>query len=87
MTALQKIFQGYYDRRIEGEEPDPEGMRKAHKAIIDSLNKLNIGNDDSDDIMLLVSRYGTMAEETGFYAGFQMAWELLKSMQEEAEKK
>ena len=31
-------------------------------------------------LMLWVSQYGAAAEETGFYAGFKMAWELLKNM-------
>ena len=37
---------------------------------------------DSGDIMEYVSQYGMEAEKTGFMAGFRMAWELLKSMQE-----
>lgn len=85
MTALQKIFQSYYDRRIEGEDPDPEKMRNVHKEIISSLNQLNIGNRDVDDVMVLVGMYGKCAEANGFEAGFRMAWELLKNMQEGAE--
>ena len=33
-------------------------------------------------IMEAVSEYGMQAEKTGFMAGFRMAWELLKNMQE-----
>ncbi|MFR6521072.1 MAG: hypothetical protein ACLUPZ_03335 [Lachnospiraceae bacterium] len=47
--------------------------------------RLQIGHGGIDDIMLWVSQYGAAAEETGFYAGFKMAWELLKNMQEGAE--
>ena len=55
------------------------------KKVIDTINKLQIGHDGIDDIMSLVSQYGAAAEETGFYAGFKMAWELLKNMQESTE--
>lgn len=85
MTALQQIFQGYYENRIESDEPDPERMVVTYKKVIDTLNKLQIGRDGIDDIMLWVSQYGAAAEETGFYAGFKMAWELLKNMQEVTE--
>ena len=86
MTALQQIFQGYYENRIEGSEPDPERMAVTYKKVIDTLKQLQIGNDGVDDVMLWVSQYGATAEETGFYAGFKMAWELLKNMQDGTEK-
>ena len=86
MTALQQVFQGYYENRIESDEPDPERMAVTHKRILDTLNELQIGHGGIDDIMLWVSQYGAAAEETGFYAGFRMAWELLKNMQEGTEK-
>lgn len=82
MTALQQIFQSYYENRIEGDEPDPERMAVTYKRVLDTLNELQIGHSGIDDIMLWVSQYGAAAEETGFYAGFKMAWELLKNMQE-----
>lgn len=85
MTALQQIFQGYYENRIESDESDPERMAVTYKKVIDTINKLQIGHDGIDDIMSLVSQYGAAAEETGFYAGFKMAWELLKNMQESTE--
>ena len=85
MTALQKIFQSYYENRIESDEPDPERMEVTYKRVLATLNELQIGNSGIDDIMLWVSQYGAAAEEIGFYAGFQMAWELLKSMQEGTE--
>ena len=85
MTALQQIFQGYYEHRIESDEPDPERMAVTYKKVISVLNELQIGNGGIDDIMLWVSRYGAAAEETGFYAGFKMAWELWASMQEVVE--
>ena len=85
MTALQKIFQSYYENRIESDEPDPEKMTVTYRKVTDTLKCVQIGNDGIDDIMLWVSQYGAAAEETGFYAGFKMAWELLKNMQEGAE--
>lgn len=85
MTALQKIFQSYYEGRIEGDEPEPECMTVTYKRVTDILNELQIGKDGIDEIMLWVSQYGAAAEETGFYAGFKMAWELLKNMQEGVE--
>lgn len=85
MKALQQIFQGYYENRIESDEPDPERMAVTYKKVISVLNEMQIGNGGIDDIMLWVSQYGAAAEETGFYAGFKMAWELLKNMQEGTE--
>lgn len=85
MTALQKIFQSYYEGRIEGDEPEPECMTVTYKRAIDTLKELQIGHDNIDNFMLWVSQYGAAAEETGFYAGFKMAWELLKNMQEGVE--
>ena len=80
MSALEKIFQGYYEERLEGEKPDPEEMNRAYGRILEELD----GGErpDSGDVMETVSRYGIEAEKTGFMAGFRMAWELLKSMQE-----
>lgn len=80
MSALEKIFQGYYEERLEGEKPDPEEMSGAYGRILEELD----GGErpDSGDVMEIVSRYGIEAEKTGFMAGFRMAWELLKSMQE-----
>lgn len=85
MTALQKIFQSYYENRIESDKPDPEKMAVTYQKVTDTLKCVQIGNDGIDDIMLRVSQYGAAAEETGFYAGFKMAWELLKNMQEGTE--
>ena len=61
MTALQQIFQGYYENRIESDEPDPERMAVTYKKVIDTINKLQIGHDGIDDIMSLVSQYGAAA--------------------------
>ena len=85
MTALQKIFQSYYEGRIEGDEPEPESMTVTYKKVDDTLKWLQIGTDGIDETMLWVSQYGAAAEATGFYAGFKMAWELLKNMQEGVE--
>lgn len=80
MTALEKIFQGYYEERMEGEKTDPEAMRVLHTKIMETLEYLHI--QKSGNIMEAVSMYGMEAEKTGFMAGFRMAWELLKNMQE-----
>ena len=40
MTALQQIFQGYYENRIESDEPDPERMAVTYKKVISVLNEL-----------------------------------------------
>ena len=77
MSALEKIFQGYYEERLGGDKPDPREMSRAYERVLDG--NLSI---DSGDVMESVSRYGMEAEKTGFMAGFRMAWELLKSMQE-----
>lgn len=82
MTALEKIFQGYYEERLEGEKTDPEEMRVLHTKIMESLEYLHV--QKSGNIMEAVSLYGIEAEKTGFMAGFRMAWELLKNMQEVA---
>lgn len=37
----------------------------------------------SGDVMESVSQYGMEAEKAGFLAGFRMAWELLRNMQED----
>lgn len=80
MSALERIFQGYYEERLGGDKPDPREMSWAYERVLEELG----GNPDinSGDIMECVSRYGMEAEKTGFMAGFRMAWELLKSMQE-----
>lgn len=62
MTALQQIFQGYYENRIESDEPDPERMAVTYKKVIGALNELQIENGGIDDIMLWVSQYGAAAE-------------------------
>lgn len=80
MTALEKIFQGYYEERLNDDKPDPEGMAEQIGKILNALIQEHI--KDSDSIMETVSLYGMEAEKTGFMAGFRMAWELLKNMQE-----
>ncbi len=82
MTALEKIFQGYYEERLESEEQDPETMQVLHTKIMEALEHLHA--QKAGNIMEAVSMYGMEAEKTGFMAGFRMAWELLKSMQEVA---
>ena len=80
MSALEKIFQGYYEERLGGDKPDPREMSRAYERVLEELDgNLSI---DSGDVMESVRRYGMEAEKTGFMAGFRMAWELLKSMQE-----
>lgn len=83
MTALEKIFQGYYDDRMEGDKPDPVEMQVLNMKIMESLGYLGVKEMEQGKIMEAVSEYGMQAEKTGFMAGFRMAWELLKSMQEE----
>lgn len=80
MSALEKIFQGYYEERLGGDKPDPREMSRTYERVMEELE----GNPsiDSGDIMEYVSQYGMEAEKTGFMAGFRMVWELLKSMQE-----
>lgn len=80
MNALEKIFQGYYEERLGGDKPDSEEMSKIYGRI---MEKLDDGvRTDPGDVMEIVSQYGMEAEKTGFMAGFRMAWELLKNMQE-----
>lgn len=82
MTALEKIFQGYYEGRLEGDKPDPVEMRESHARIMRATSCMgDVGYDVLED----VSTYGMQAEKAGFMAGFRMAWELLKNMQEGAE--
>lgn len=80
MSALEKIFQGYYEERLGGGKPDPEEMSRAYERILEELD----GGEKPDpgDVMEIVSQYGMEAEKIGFMAGFRMAWELLKNMQE-----
>lgn len=80
MSALEKIFQGYYEERLGGEKPDPREMSRAYERVLEELE----GNhsQDSGDVMESVSQYGMEAEKAGFLAGFRMAWELLRNMQE-----
>ena len=80
MTALERIFQGYYEERMDGERPDPEPMKLLHTKILEALEYLNV--KDAGNIMEAVSMFGTQAEKAGFMAGFQFAWGLLKDMQE-----
>ncbi len=80
MNALEKIFQGYYEERIGGSKPDSREMGRAYDDIVEGLEKRQI--PDFSDVMEIVSQYGMEAEKVGFLAGFRMAWELLKNMQE-----
>lgn len=82
MTALEKIFQGYYNERIEGDKPDPSEMKNLNAKIMEYLVCLDTNEMQQGKIMEAVSEYGMQAEKTGFMAGFRMAWELLKNMQE-----
>lgn len=83
MTALEKIFQGYYEERLEGDKPDPEEMKVLNMKIMEALGFFGVKGMEQGNIMEAVSQYGMQAEKTGFIAGFRMAWELLKSMQED----
>lgn len=80
MSALEKIFQGYYEERLGGDKPDPREMSRAYERVLEELE----GNhsQDSGDVIESVSQYGMEAEKAGFLAGFRMAWELLRNMQE-----
>lgn len=80
MNALEKIFQGYYEERLGGGKQDPEEMNRAYGRILEELDSGE--GADPGDVMEIVSQYGMEAEKTGFMAGFRMAWELLKNMQE-----
>lgn len=80
MSALEKIFQGYYEERLGGGKPDPEEMSRVYERILEELDSGE--GVDPGDVMEIVSLYGMEAEKTGFMAGFRMAWELLKNMQE-----
>lgn len=80
MNALEKIFQGYYEERLGDEKPDSVEMRTAFESVIEELDTQKV--HDSGAVMEAVSAYGMEAEKTGFMAGFRMAWELLKNMQE-----
>ena len=80
MSALEKIFQGYYEERLGGGKPDPGEMSRVYERILEELDSGE--GTDPGDVMEIVSLYGMEAEKTGFMAGFRMAWELLKNMQE-----
>lgn len=80
MNALEKIFQGYYEERLGGEKPDSAGMQEVHTRLFKELELQKV--KDSGTIMEMVSLYGMEAEKAGFMAGFRMAWELLRNMQE-----
>lgn len=80
MSALEKIFQGYYEERLGDERPDAADMSTAYESVIEELDIQQV--HDSSAVMETVSAYGMEAEKTGFMAGFKMAWELLKNMQE-----
>lgn len=87
MSALEKIFSGYYEERLQDDRPDPEGMRTAYWEIMKAAEYSEgrmVEGSSKTDIMEHVSVYGMEAEKTGFMAGFRMAWELLKNMQESA---
>lgn len=82
MTALEKIFQGYYEERLDDDKPDPVEMQEPYARLLKATNGMAAGGYD---VMEDVSTYGMQAEKTGFMAGFRMAWELLKNIQEGAE--
>lgn len=82
MTVLEKIFQGYYEERLDGDKPDTEEMQEPYARLLKAVNGITAGGYD---FMEDVSTYGMQAEKTGFMAGFRMAWELLRNMQEGTE--
>jgi hypothetical protein len=80
MTTLEKIFQGYYEERAEGDQPDPVEMKEVYDRILQTSK--NIKSVDVPELLTDISIYGMQAEKTGFMAGFRMAWTLLEDMQE-----
>ncbi len=81
MTALEQIFQGYYDERIN-EDSDPEEMQVLHMKLMEALEYLRIETKVQGNIMETVSVLEMQAEKIGFMAGFRMAWKLLKDIQD-----
>ena len=81
MNALEKIFQGYYEERLDSDRPDSVGMQEIHTRLQEDMEFQKV--KDAGVVMEMVSEYGMEAEKTGFMAGFRMAWELLKNMQED----
>ncbi|MDO4649359.1 MAG: hypothetical protein Q4B26_11985 [Eubacteriales bacterium] len=79
MTALEKIFEGYINKRMDGDNPDPERMDIALLEVERELE--HQGVEGMMAVLELVSAFGNEAERTGFFAGFRMAWELLNDMQ------
>lgn len=80
MAALEKIFEGYYTNRIDGNNTDPAEMQILNLKIMESLGYIGVKGSAQENIMEAVSAYGMYAEKTGFMAGFKMAWDLLHEM-------
>ncbi|MCC8066816.1 MAG: hypothetical protein LIO94_06915 [Clostridiales bacterium] len=78
MSALEKIFQSYYNERMDGDRETPAGITEAAVEVVDRARTMI----DQDFMMVAVERYAMESEKAGFMAGFRMAWELLKNMQE-----
>lgn len=81
MAALEKIFEGYYANRVDGNNPDPAEMQVLNLKIMESLGYIGVKGSAQENIMEAVSAYGMYAEKTGFMAGFKMAWDLLHDME------
>ena len=81
MAALEKIFEGYYANRVDGNKPDPAEMQVLNLKIMESLGYIGIKGSVQENIMEDVSAYGMYAEKAGFMAGFKMAWDLLHDME------
>lgn len=81
MAALEKIFEGYYANRVDGNKPDPAEMQVLNLKIMESLGYIGIKGSVQENIMEAVSAYGMYAEKAGFMAGFKMAWDLLHDME------
>lgn len=81
MTALEQIFQRYYDERIN-ETTDPEEMQVLHIKFMETLEYLRIETKAQGNIMEAISILEMQAEKMGFMAGFRMAWKLLKEIQD-----
>ncbi len=79
MTALEKIFEGWHERRLDGETDEPEAVTAAYNDVEKELEEQKV--EDICAVMETVSLYGCEAERDGFYAVFRMAWELLRDMQ------
>lgn len=81
MTALEQIFQGYYDERIS-ETADPEEIQVLHTKLMETLEYLRIDSKAQGQLMEAVSILEMQSEKLGFMAGFRMAWKLLKDIQD-----